>query len=164
MLNLKPFRQKPSFCGPACLKMVLDYYGVKRSEKQLAKLAHTTSKGTPGNSMIEVAKRLGFKAFIKDFSDIKDVKKYVIKENLPVIVDWFSIDDGHYSVVVDVDKENIYIQDPEMGNLRAFRIKDFKRDWFDFFGGYLKSKNQLIIRRMIIIKPNERIINKFKNI
>ena len=35
MLNITPFRQKPGFCGPASLKMVLDFWGVKITEKKI---------------------------------------------------------------------------------------------------------------------------------
>jgi len=36
MLKVKPFRQTVGYCGPATLKMVLDYWGVNKTEKELA--------------------------------------------------------------------------------------------------------------------------------
>ena len=33
MLNVDPFRQKPGYCGPASLKIVLGYLGVKITKK-----------------------------------------------------------------------------------------------------------------------------------
>jgi len=153
MLKLKHFRQqKAGFCGPASLKMVLDYYGVNKSEKELAELSNCTiSKGVKAEDLLKAAKKLGFKGFIKDFSEIKDIKKYVLKKKIPVIVDWFSIDEGHYSPVVDINQENIYLQDPELKGIRTMKIKTFKRVWFDFPGNFLHSKDEIIIRRMIVI-------------
>lgn len=152
MLELKPFRQKPGRCGPACLKMVTCYYGIKKSEKELVKLCGCKpSKGVGAKGLINAAKKLGLEGFIKDFSEIKDIKYYVHQKEIPVIVDWFSHDEGHYSVVADIDKENIYIQDPGLGYLRAMKIKQFKRVWFDFSGGFLKSKDDIILRRIIVI-------------
>ena len=152
MLKVKPFSQTSGFCGPASLKMVLEYYGVNKSEKELARLCkHKISKGVSAENILKAAKKLGMKGFIKDFSEISDIKKYVIGKKIPVIVDWFSVDEGHYSVVIGIDKKNIYLQDPELGRIRTLGIGSFKRVWFDFLGDFLRSKNDIIIRRMIVI-------------
>lgn len=152
MLQVKPFRQKSGFCGPASLKMVLDYYGIKKSEKELVKLSGWTSElGVSAENLAKVAKKFGLKAVIKDFATIGDLRKYILQKKMPVIVDWFSTDEGHYSVAVDIDKENIYLEDPEWGRLIAMRADTFKRVWFDFPGDFIKSKNEIVVRRMIIL-------------
>lgn len=44
-------------CGPASLKIVLDYYGIDKSEAELAKLCGVTKKlGTDDKKMAGVAK------------------------------------------------------------------------------------------------------------
>jgi ABC-type bacteriocin/lantibiotic exporter with double-glycine peptidase domain len=135
--------------------MILDYFGIKKSEKELAKLSGCTkAKGIEAKGLLKAAERLGLKGFIKDFSEIADIKKYVLKKKIPIIVDWFSPffnPDGHYSVVVDIGKKNIYLQDPEIGRVRVLPIETFKRLWFDFPGEFLKSKKEIIIRRMLVI-------------
>lgn len=152
MLNVKAYRQKPGQCGPSSLKMVLEYYGIQKNEDELAEMTeYMPSEGTKSEGLINAAIEFGLKAYQKDFSEIEDLRRYVINDKIPVIVDWFSADDGHYSVVVDIDNKNIYMQDPELGNLRTLDIETFKRVWFDFTGSYLKSKNDIIIRRMIVI-------------
>ncbi|MFH1637788.1 MAG: cysteine peptidase family C39 domain-containing protein [Candidatus Woesearchaeota archaeon] len=234
MLKIKPFRQKSGFCGPASLKIVLKYYGIRKREKELAKLCgclaegivpkqsmviqstgtqeaiaqkliaaasgpnvpliassssvacesktpnkakhaqqeadaistpnielskeaeekalkHVSSKGVEAEELLKVAKALGMKGSIRDNSNIEDIRMHVHKRKIPVIVDWFSKDDGHYSVVVDVDQENIYLQDPELGYVRAMRLFDFNRVWFDFLGDSMQSKDDLILRRMIVL-------------
>ena len=158
MLDIKPFRQKPSFCGPACLKMVLRYYGTDKTEKELGKLTKCTfDKGTPGINILKAAHKLGFDGFIKDNATIKKLREYVEKKKIPVIVDWFSVSEGHYSVVIGIDKENIYIQDPEFGSMRALRLKEFKNEWFDFSGNLLKPTDQIVIRRMIVIFKKKKL-------
>src|SRR3989338_9124373 len=152
MLNLKPYRQKPELCGPACLKMVLEYFGIEKPEAKIARLyGYKPAKGVSAEGLIKAAKQLGLKAFSKDFTELKDIKEYVLNKKTTVIVDWFSVDDGHYSVVVDIDKENVYLQDPEIGHIRSMRLEVFKRVWFDFPGDFLKSKSDIIIRRMIVV-------------
>ena len=152
MINVKPYREKPELCGPASLKMVIDFFGIEKTEDELAELAgYIPTKGTTSEGIINAAKILGFNAFQKDFSEIKDIEDYVANKNIPVIVDWFSIDGGHYSVIVGVDNKNIYMQDPESIEMKTFELETFKAVWFDFKGDYPETKDDIIIRRMIVI-------------
>lgn len=152
MLKIKPFRQKTGLCGPAVLKMVLAYYGVEVTENELAERTHCDPElGIGGEKMLEVVNQMGMKGYIKDNASFEDLEDLVVKKGIPVIVDWFSEDDGHYSVVVDLDGENIYLQDPEIGHLRAMRRSKFYRVWFDFPGESLQNITDLTIRRMIVI-------------
>lgn len=152
MLSVKPYRQKPWLCGVASLKMVLEYFGVKISESKLIKLTGATArKGTTAQSIKKAARQLGFSVFIKDQAGFKDIK-YWLDKKIPPIVDWFSIYgghiEGHYSVVVGLDKDFIYLQDPEIAKRRKMKRIDFKRLWFDFEGEFMKGKNDLILRRV----------------
>jgi len=152
MLKIDSFRQKPGFCGPASLKMVLGYLGFKISEKKLALISGCNpSCGTGAEGLVGAAHKLGFRAQVRDFSDLEDIRKWVNRKKIPVIVDWFAFGGGHYSVVSGIDKENIYLEDPSLGHRRALKLSTFMRLWFDFPSNYLKSKDELIIRRMIII-------------
>ncbi len=152
MLNIPSYRQTPGLCGSACLKMVLAYFGVEKNEKELAKLAGATkNKGATAAGLTRAAEKLGFKSLIKDNASLADIQHYVLKKKIPVMVDWFSKDDGHYSVVVDMDDKNIYLRDPERDDLNVLDLQTFYRVWFDFPGDYLKIKNDLILRRLIVI-------------
>ena len=132
--------------------MVLGFLGVKITEKKLAEISGCTqSCGIGAEGLVQAAQKLGFRARIKDFSDLEDIQEWVNRKKIPVIVDWFAFEGGHYSVVSGIDKENIYLEDPSLGYRRALKLATFKRLWFDFPNSYLKSKNELIIRRMIII-------------
>ncbi|QQG43064.1 MAG: C39 family peptidase [Candidatus Daviesbacteria bacterium] len=163
LLPVKPFQESlnKGYCGPASLKMVLDYYGVNKTEKELAKLANTTTDlGTNDQSLKKAAEILGFKVDIKNYSSFEDTKNWLDKK-VPVIVDWFTrgrtdydeseVADGHYSVVVGLDEEFIYLQDPEIGKLRKIKKDDFMRVWFDFTGEYISSWPEMIIRQVIAI-------------
>jgi len=151
MLKIKPFRQQTGYCGPASLKMVLEYYGLKKTEKEMIKLTDCTEMGLEAHRLIEEAKDLGFEGYVKDNASLEDIRELVLKKEIPVIVDWFSEDDGHYSVVVDIDEENIYPLDPQLGYVRAMRLATFFRLWFDFPGDYVQSQHDLTIRRLIVI-------------
>ena len=152
MLQIDSFRQKPGYCGPASLKIVLGYLGIKISEKKLVLISGCKpSCGIGAEGLVDAAQKLGFHGQVKDFSDLEDIREWVNRKKIPVIVDWFAFEGGHYSVVSGIDTENIYLEDPSLGHRRALKLSTFMRLWFDFPSDYLRSKDELIIRRMIII-------------
>ena len=155
VLHVKPYEQSRGHCGPASLKMVLGYFGVEQSERRLAQLSGSTKgSGVGAQGLIVAARQCGLKGFYKDFCDNKDIRYYVNIKKIPVIVDWFSPfppPDGHYSVVVGIDRRFIKLMDPQIGRIRRIDFKTFNRLWFDFSGDYVESKKDIIIRRMIII-------------
>ncbi|MDO8686819.1 MAG: C39 family peptidase [Candidatus Berkelbacteria bacterium] len=162
MLDVKPFQETlhAGMCGPASLKIVLDYYGLVKSEQELAGLTGTTiGLGTDDKGIARVVESLGFKVVIKNESDFSNIEKWLTK-GVPVIVDWFTrgredyppreMADGHYSVVAGLDDDFIYLQDPETGGLREIARDDFMKVWFDFSGEYIKA-DELIVRQLIAI-------------
>ena len=161
-LDVKPFQEtlNRGFCGAASLKVVLDYYGLEKSEKELSELIGIESGiGTDDRDIVRVAKLFGFKTLTKNESDFSDIETWLKKE-VPVIVDWFTrgradypdsaIADGHYSVVCGLNEKYIYLQDPEIGGLRKMSRDDFMKVWFDFSGEYIKA-DELILRQLIAI-------------
>ncbi len=161
-LDVKPFQETlhAGMCGPASLKIVLDYYGINLSEKKLAGLTRTTRKtGTNDQGIANAAESLGFRVQIKNKSGFDDIEKW-LKKGVPVIVNWLTrgrpdysnseVADGHYSVVVGLDDKHIYLQDPEIGKLRKIEKNDFMKVWFDFKGEYINA-DELIIRQLIAI-------------
>lgn len=152
MLAVRGINQRSGFCGPAALAMVLDYFGVRKTMKELEKRTGCTAeKGVEGEKLVGVAKEYGLTGFVKDEAGIRDLREYVTKRKIPVIVDWFSADDGHYCVVVDVGRKYVYLLDPEIGKVRKMNLTTFYRVWFDFPGGFMAAKKDLILRRMIVI-------------
>jgi len=163
LLPVKSFQETlhAGMCGPASLKMVLAYYGLEKTEEELAKLCNTDSGlGTSDEGIKRAAETLGFKVEIKNNSTFDDIRSWLDKK-VPVIVNWFTrgridypdseVPDGHLSVVVGLDEEYIYLQDPEIGNLRKITRDDFMKVWFDFTGEYINSWDEMIIRQIIAI-------------
>ena len=161
-LNIKSFQETlhADMCGPASLKIVLDFYGLNKTEKEIANMS-TIVKGIgwDDKQITEAAKSSGFNVEIQNESGFEDIAKWLDK-GVPVIVDWFTrgrqdyndseVPDGHYSVVSGLDDGFIYLQDPETGSERIISRDDFMRVWFDFTGFVLKP-NELIIRQIIAI-------------
>lgn len=153
MINLKSLKQTKSYCGPFSLKMIFNYYGKSVSGKEIARVAKTTiENGTSPKNMVEAAKHFGFNATYKENSDLEELKELVNEQKVPVIVNWFSETEGHYSIVVGFRNGKIYIQDPEYGKIKNMKIENFMKVWFDFSKDYPGNKNDFRIRPIIIIR------------
>ena len=149
MKPLNPFRQTPGLCGPACLKILLSHYGQEFSESDLATLCNATvDHGTDHADMIDAVRRLGFEPFTRADATLEEVSSYLLDET-PVIVGWWSTDGDHYSIVYEIDEENVYLMDPETEEgTRTISRQTFLDNWYDFDG----PKNLRIERWMMVIK------------
>jgi ABC-type bacteriocin/lantibiotic exporter with double-glycine peptidase domain len=157
------FKQSRAMCGPACLKIVLAYFGKRASETLIAKACRASRlTGTSGSNLVKGAKRFGFRAELMDHADLRTIEKW-LRRGVPVIVDWMSTVAargtstacGHYSVVCGVDKHHILLQDPGIGRRRRLSRRTFLNVWFDFKRVFPKAQDDLIIRRLIIVAPQE---------
>ena len=167
LLPIKPFQETlhGGYCGPASLKMVFEYWGVEKSEEELAAACNRDPNlGVSSETMIDVARKYGFDAEVKNNSDFFEIETW-LKKKAPIIVNWFSpgkkdaqtheMPEGHSSVVVALDDEKIYLQDPEIAGLREIPRKEFLRVWFDFPGAVITKPEDIILRQIVIIRPKE---------
>src|SRR3989338_1876532 len=156
-LGVKLVKQIPGYCGPACLKMVLNFFGVDKNLNELGKMMKTREykhpAGSTGESMVKVAKKFGLDGFVKDWSQLKDIREYVQHSKIPVILSWFSGYESHFSVIVKIDNEYIYHLDPEYDTLRKMSFKRLASVWFEFLNGFRQPRPKLIVRRLIVIYP-----------
>ncbi|MBI4138842.1 C39 family peptidase [Candidatus Uhrbacteria bacterium] len=148
-ITLNPFRQSPGYCGPASLKILLEYYGKSFSEDELARICGSTQeKGTDHAELVAALETLGEKPVAKERATIEDVRSY-IRKGTPVIVGWWSTDEDHYSVVYDMRDETISLMDPEVeGGSVVMPITDFEKVWHDFDG----AQNIRVERWMLAIE------------
>lgn len=158
MLKLKVFEQtKTGFCGPVSLLMVLNFYGLETSEKELARRSKTTEKkGASGKNLITAIKSFGWHGFWKEDGKIAELE-YFIKQGKPIIVDWFSEYEGHYSVIIGIDKKYIYLADPELGKINKLSLERFKTMWFDFEGPLASRTAIWHIGWMLVPSPEKLI-------
>ncbi len=131
-------QEKDYTCGPASLRAVLSYWGIRRSEKALAKEAHTTmAGGTSHAGMVAAARACGMYTESMYDSSITDLEMYVDK-GMPVIVNFMLGDEdeaqglryGHYSVVAGYDGGSLCIMDVDGGRERGISKSSFESIWF----------------------------------
>ncbi len=161
-LDIQPFQETlhQSLCGPASLKIVLDFYGDQKTEGELADLCNWNKDyGVDDTDIKQAAETLGYQVETINNSNFEEIEKWLDKK-VPVIVNWFTrgrydypesdVADGHYSVVEGLDDNYIYLQDPEIGDIRKLKREDFEQVWFDFSGESMSPEN-LIVRQIIAI-------------
>ena len=134
MIELKAFRQKYDFdCGPACARMVLNYYGKTERYEEIIKGCGCSRKqkdGADGDGIASYLTKRGIASEYRMYVDYDDLKNYV-HLGYPVIVSWFSPSPGpHWSVVVACGDNRIVLQDPAIGRKRYMTVEDFMMVWF----------------------------------
>ncbi len=158
MLKIRPIKQiNGSYCGPASAQMILAFWGIKRSQKTLAKLCQTTmAKGTENKNIVNCLKKLGFKVKYGERGNWAILNEFVNKEKVPVIVSWFYEDWGHKSAVVGLDKKNIWLAEPYEGKILKMPWSTFNQVWFCFDDKFPKTKN--IISNFYLVAQTIQIV------
>lgn len=129
-MKINLYRQTQGFCGPSSLRIVLDYFGVKLAEKEVAKIIGATREsGCTPEKIINGAKKLGFRAYYEKGTTFKELEDYIKRG--PVIIYWNRNGEGHYSVVFDIDKEKVYIADPKLKIKLTLPRESFYKKWRD---------------------------------
>lgn len=157
---LKQTRQSTEYsCGASALQAVLSYWGKDLDEEDLMTLLHTTPEtGTYPDDIVRVALILGFKAEVKENLTLADVEQ-VTAQGIPVIVlsqAWRSRQDsaasveddwqnGHYVVVLAIDKDYVYFEDPYVRMGKGFMHREaFEEHWHHAMGGDLEKAPKLM--------------------
>jgi predicted double-glycine peptidase len=107
----------------------------------------TPENGTLPGNVAQTANNLGFNAIIKQNMSLEDLQQYII-QGTPVIVDAQAWKDNttntqnwtddqnnsHYMVVIGIDNENIYFEDPAVIGSRGYTPnQEFLDRWHDSY-------------------------------
>lgn len=154
----EPFQQTSQRnCSAACLKMVLKYYGVDKSEEELVNLIGVNHQGAEGDKIVKAAKKLNFEAVWKELPISEAIQ--LLNEGTPIIADmksWNYPQPGRYHWVVleDIDLKNnkVHIADPNTpGNRRIISCKELDSRW--------RSKNMYtgkdMVRAGVVVKKED---------
>ena len=125
------FKQHTDYtCGPACMKMVMKYFGKEFTEEHLKKLMKTKKKdGTEHSALVNCTEKKGFNYRVHKNSTINQIKYYIDKE-LPVIINFIAPDgNGHYAVVTEYKKDKLILNDPYYGKKTEIKNNDLEKKW-----------------------------------
>lgn len=114
------FRQENWYtCGPACLRMVLAYHRIIKTEDEVTEICDTTELGTTPTQISAAFEKFGIRASSIKNANIDELKNE-IKEGRPVIVliDPSHISGGisgfgHFIVIVGIKDQEIEYHDPD---------------------------------------------------
>ncbi len=152
IIKLPYFHQRTDHtCGPACLKMIFAFFGLKLSEKKIVELTKTNFAGTNHAPIIKTARKEGFYCYVHDNSTINQIKHF-IELDLPIIINYIepSDNEGHYAIIVGYKKNSLVFDDPWNGRNFILPNKKFEKRWRDSKNKYKKwilvlSKNKFSI-------------------
>lgn len=121
----------PYTCGPACLRMAFEYFGIKKSERQIMNMLQTNRvKGTWGRMFPKVSEKYRFSYFMKRQSSIEDIKIRV-KLGYVIILGYYYKKDReyHYAIFKKIKNGRIYLYDPWAGPNHSYSISYFNKIW-----------------------------------
>ena len=145
-------------CGACALQSVLGYWGREVDEAEMMqRLGTTPQEGTYPDEIVRIARELGFEAELRENLTVDDVEQ-ATSAGHPVVVlgqAWRSRGhsdaaaedvwaDGHYFVVLAVDRDYVYFEDPYMRMGKGFMPRAaFDALWHNVMGGDLAKPQQM---------------------
>ncbi|MEI6309056.1 MAG: C39 family peptidase [bacterium] len=133
-----------SSCGASAFQAVLSYYGIDSFETDLRTMLNTSSThGTYSWDIVKVAQQMGFDAEWKENVTFNDIESF-LRKGYPVITrsqrvkatngtweDTWTV--GHYMVVIGLDDQNVYLEDPFLlGSRLKMTRSDFIASWHSY--------------------------------
>jgi predicted double-glycine peptidase len=118
-------------CGAACMRMAFEKLGIKKSEKQMARLLGTNKvNGTTEKDFARIAEKYKFNYLVEHRGTLKDLKKF-LKNDYVVIVCFHYLpeDIDHYSIIRKIENGEIHLTDPYIGPDHKYKIDYFEKIW-----------------------------------
>jgi ATP-binding cassette subfamily B protein len=109
-------------CGPVCLKMIFNYYGMKISDEAIRQACGLTKDGVSLLGLAEAAEKFGLSTLGVRLT----LDRLVSDAILPCIVHW---ENYHYVVLTpDTTSDELIVADPGVG-LVTFSRAEFSKKW-----------------------------------
>lgn len=108
-------------CGPACVLMILKYYGGNVRMDRLLKILSVDKNGTKAYHIVHALREFGFNSDGYKYDSISCIK-------LPAIVHINLHSYYHYAVIWKVNKKYVLLGDPSVGNIKM-EISQFLSLW-----------------------------------
>lgn len=128
-------QQLPHTCLPACVRMILAYWGKEHTEAELAKACGTVPLlGTRPESVIVGLESLGYHALWFENATVERLLE-LFANDLPVIVFLRAADlpygraGVHAAVVVDIEGDQVTCLDPALDHAERLGLPPFLKAW-----------------------------------
>ncbi len=150
-------QEKQTTCSAACAKMVLDYYGIYKTEEECEKGIGVHSKGAENDQVADFLTKSGLKCINKELSP-EEVKQF-LDMNCPIIIDGKSFKypgKFHYTVLSDLDTEKdvVVVFDPNYDKkIRTLTLKELDDIWHS---KQMYKPHKPLIRQGIVVIGHEK--------
>lgn len=133
------FQDKPGWCGPAVIQMVLAKTGIEKSQVEIAKDVYKKWWGTPQQMVLAYLSQFFKIVNYKQNAVFRDLSFHLKKGNIIIVNWWDDLDgaspEGHYSIVADYNSrlKTITLVDPTNTRKGIWTIKasEFNKRWYD---------------------------------
>jgi len=130
-MKIPYFKQQTKYtCDPACIRMILSSFGIKKPENLIAKSLKTNKiRGTYQKNFADFFKRRKFKLISKSNSSISELRRLIRSHT--ILVSYYIQKEkvDHYSIIKNIDSKFIYFLDPFYGENHKYKISHFKKIW-----------------------------------
>ncbi len=140
-------------CGPLCIKMAADYFGLPYSLSYIDRLTRSRERGGLTNDeLLRTIRQLGLSVSSRRRASWQDLRKLNTRNRLIILAWMLEGYRGHFSVLDRTTAEHIYIADPEVGGIRRLPKQTFLRLWFDYDNIiYPRTLSDISLRWMAIV-------------
>ncbi len=142
-------------CGPTCLKIIAEHYGISASLSKCRRITKLNQIGTTLYGLVQGGTELGFEAEALS-GNMNELLAGIKNKSIcfPFIAHTISADGYlHYCVVFGIKGKNFLISDPAIGKYKR-KLRDFENAWTGYIATFKKTD-------AIIIEKKQRH-NKFK--
>ena len=149
-----------SDCGPACVSIILQYYGKTISLRKIRAVAGTDKIGTSGFGISKACETFGL-----DCEGFMAPQKEKISEIIFPAIFHIKTEIEHYVVVYKIKKNKVYISDPAIGLIKE-DLKSFLEKWSGVFflvsptSSFEKTNDEqgLLFRFFSLLKPHKKLV------
>ncbi len=133
---MKFYEQSTDYsCGAACMRMILEELGIKKSEEELMKIMDCSPKsGIDNHQLPKLAEHFRLSYIVQRNSKVSDLAR-LQKQGYHIVVGMIDpIDNiGHFTIVKKVTAKEIEVIDPGHGPNHKLPLKVFKQNWKSMF-------------------------------
>ncbi|NOQ71020.1 MAG: hypothetical protein GQ574_03400 [Crocinitomix sp.] len=147
-------------CGPTCIKMISEHYGIHREIAVFNEIVKLDSNGTTIDKLVAAGRQLNFTSE----KHIITYKQLLELNAFPLIIHWNS---NHFVVVYKANENKVWVADPVLGHVEYSRSY-FCKHWVHLDGpaiGHGKAitfiPNETFYKRGLQLDLDQDLFDKF---
>jgi ABC-type bacteriocin/lantibiotic exporter with double-glycine peptidase domain len=118
------------YCGPATLQMALGAFGIRASQRVLARASGTNTKnGTPRAGLVRTLRAKGLRSEARHGRSLAELAKTVREGRVTVVLYIEPEGEAHYAVLTAVGRRRVLLHDPWHGPRYSLPRAEFLKRW-----------------------------------